>query len=334
LIDASLGIYEMTSMFSPTVTRTVNLTLIGKLDSATSPSDFVGFFEAAITDTSLPGVTTVVLGRVHLVNGLTWSTTDLDGDWVWSEFIKRCPTCASNFTYQRPFQYNSSFTLSAGTISGSSGQDTIGNTLSTSTLFSVTDPSLGIFSGTFASTDGSTVTITGLIGPKKKHVFGLFNTALSGKTAYGPLWGNLIATPPHFATTDFGQKEFDGSTGIAIWRGFYYVTGGPDPAGTICYLSLWTKPDGGVVGGIITSLPLMSCPSVTFASGSLGFVSATDGQINGSATAGATTFTLAPSSSRNASMGVEKARLVGDFSVNVTGGSDTGFFFLHRTFIE
>lgn len=316
----------------------MDLTVFGKLDSATSPSNFIGFFEAAITDTSLTGVTTFELGRIHLVNGLTWSTSDLEGDWVWSEFIKRCPTCAANFTYKPPFQYNSSFTVATATGTISGGQDTIGNTLTTATAFSVTDQSLGIFSGTLSSTDGSTVAMTGLIGPKKKHVFGLFNTALSGKTAYGPLWGNLIATPPHFATTDFGQKEFDGSTGIAIWRGFYYVKGGPDqgagPLPTICYLSLWTKPDGSVVGGIIKPLVSGPCPPVAFASGNLAFTNTTDGQINGSATGGATTFILAPSSSRNASMGVEKARLVGDFSVNVTGGSDTGFFFLHRTFIE
>jgi len=329
LIDANLGIYEITSSFNPTgmPARTVDLTIIGKLDSATSPTHIVGFFKAKISDTSPSNVTTVIVGRIHLINGLTWSTSDLDGDWVWSEFIKLCPTCAANYTYANPFQYNSSFTSSSGTISN--GQDTLGNTLTTSTAFSVTDTSLGIFSGVLTSSDGSTVTITGLIGPKKKHVFGLFNTALSGKNAYGPFWGNSIATPPHFAMSDFGQKKFNGSTGTAIWRGFYYVTGGPDQ-GNACYFSLRTKPDGSVVGGKITSLPFMTCPSVTFTSGNLAFEDTSDGQIDGNATDGTTTFTLAPNASRNASMGVEKQRLVGDFSV----GTDTGFFFVHRVFLE
>jgi len=71
-----------------------------------------------------------------------------------------------------------------------------------------------------------------------------------------------------------------------------------------------------------------------FKSGSLAFTNTTDGQINGSATDGTTSFTLAPNASRNASMGVEKERLVGDFSVNASGGTDTGFFFVHRAFIE
>jgi len=331
LIDANLGIYEMTSTFNPTPTRTVDLTVIGKLDSATGPANFVGYMEAVITDTSPQNVTTVVRGRVHLLSNLTWSAADLDGDWVWSEFTKRCQSCSANFTYRPPFQYNSSFTSSGGTIS--SGMDTLGNTLSTSTAFTV-DPNLGIFTGALTSADNSTITVSGLIGPKKKHVFGLFNVALSGQTAYGPLWGNSIASPPHFATSDFGQKEFDGSSGTAIWRGFYYVSAGPDPAGTTCFISLRTKPDGSVVGGKIKSLPLMACPSVSFSSGSLAFANTTDGGIDGSAVGGAAAFTLAPSASRNASMGVEKARLVGDFSLNVTGGTDTGFFFLQRTFIE
>ena len=345
LIDAHLGIYEISASFHPTgmPTRTVNLTAIGRLNSASGPTDFFGYMEAVIADTSPLSVTTVVWGRVHLIRGLSWSTTDLDGDWVWSEFIKLCPTCAANFAYNNPFQYNSSFTSSSGTIS--SGQDTLGNTLATSSAFSVTDASLGIFSGTLTSSDGSTVTISGLIGPMKKHVFGLFNTSLAGNTAYGPLWGNLIPTPPHFATSDFGQKYWNGSTGTAIWRGFYVVTGGPDQ-GTACYVSLWTKPDGGVAGGVIKSLPLLpACifnsvtlnqgsRALTFNSGSLAFTNTTDGQIDGSATDGTTTFTLAPASSRNASMGVEKERLVGDFSLDVTNGPDTGYFFMNRTFIE
>ncbi|HET6369797.1 MAG TPA: carboxypeptidase regulatory-like domain-containing protein [Nitrospiria bacterium] len=334
LIDARLGIYVITSTFNPTGTRTVSLTLIGKLDSADAPSNFFGYFKAVITDTSPQNVTTV-FGRVHLVKDLTWSTSDLDGNWVWSEFVKDCQTiCGTTFTYMNPFQYNSAFISASGTISN--GVDTMGHTLTTATALSVIDSSLGTFTGTFTGSDGSTVTFSGLIGPKKKHVIGLFNVAASGKTAYGSFWGNSIAAPPHFDTADFGRKRFDASIGTAIWRGYYYVTGtgGPDPAGTICYLSLWTKSDGSVVGGVIKPILLSSCPLTTFSSGSLSFVDATDGQISGSAAGGGTTFTLGPASSRNASMGVEKARLVGDISASVPGGTDTGFFFLQRTLIE
>jgi Carboxypeptidase regulatory-like domain len=332
LIDANRGIYKIESTFNPAASRTVDLTVIGKLNSATAPSHFVGFLRAVVRDTSPMNVTTIIRGRIHLLSGLNWSTSDLEGDWVWSQLAKSCPTCGAGFTYRAPFQFNSSFTVAAGTISG--GEDTLGNAISTSVPFSVTDSGVGVFSGTLTSTDGSTITVSGLIGPRKRHLFGLFSVALSGKTAYGLLWGNRIAAPPHFATSDFGQKQFDGSTRTAIWRGFFYVSGGPDPAGTICYLSLWTKPDGSVVGGAIAPVPLMPCPLVVFRSGDLAFLNTTDGQISGSATGGTRVFTLAPESSRNASMGVEKARLVGDFSLNVTGGLDTGFFFLARTFVE
>jgi len=332
LIDSNLGIYKITSTFNPTGTRTVDLTILGKLNSAVSPTHFVGFFEATITDTAPQNVTTVVFGRIHLVQGLTWSDADLDGSWVWSEFIKDCQTsCAPGFTYLNPFQYNSAFDVATGTISN--GQDSLGNTLATDTTLSVTDSSVGIFSGSFTAGDGSTVSVSGLIGPRKKHVIGLFNVSQSTQTAYGSFWGNKITNPPHFAVKDFGRKKPDAVIDLAIWRGFYYVNGGPDP-GAICYLSLWTHADGSVIGGGIRPILGSSCPSVNFNTGSLSFTDTTVGQITGEASRGGTTFTIAPPSFRNASMGVEKARLVGDFSLTVAGGDDTGFFFLQRVFFE
>lgn len=333
LINSNLGIYKITSTFNPTGTRTVDLTILGKLNSASTPTHFIGFFKAAITDTAPQTGRTAVFGRVHLVKGLAWSDADLDGNWVWSEFIKDCQSsCASSFTYLNPFQYNSSFAVASGTISN--GLDSLGNTLNTDKALSVTDSNLGIFSGSFKAGDGSIVTVTGLIGSSKKHVTGLFNVSQSPQTAYGAFWGNKIANPPHFALTDFGQRKIDAVNDVAVWRGLYYVTGGPDP-GTLCYLSLWTKSDGSVGAGAISPILGSSCPSVIFNSGSLSFTDTTLGQIAGSATGGDTTFTLAPPSSRNASMGVEKARLVGDFSVNVDADhNDTGFFFLQRAFIE
>jgi hypothetical protein len=119
----------------------------------------------------------------------------------------------------------------------------------------------------------------------------------------------------------------------SIWRGFYYVTG-VNHTHALCYLSLRIDSSGTVVGGKISSLSLGSCPSVTqFTGGSLTFADTTDGRVSGTANDNITTFTIAPSSSRNASMGVYKERLVGDFSVN-NGGTDTGFFFLQRVLIE
>jgi len=335
LIDAKNGFYEMTSTFTlpsafnPTATTTtVNLTLIGKLDSATSPSNFLGFLQASVTDTKSDS--TLIVGHFHLIDNLTWQTSDLDGSWVLSELIKRTTSTSAN--YQAPFQYNSAFSLFGGTVSNFS--DTLGNSLNSSTAFTMTDPTLGMFSGSMTTADGAVVTFTGLMGNLKKYVVGVYSAALSG-TASGSFWGNLIATPPHFATADFGRVKIDRTLGVAIWRGTYLVTGAHDP-NALCYLSLWTDSSGNVVGGVIRSILGSACPAGTFTSGSLSFANTTDdGQITGNAKIGTTTtFTLGPAATRNASMGVEKGRLVGDFSVNVTGGTDTGFFFLQRTEIE
>ncbi|MHB8483183.1 MAG: carboxypeptidase-like regulatory domain-containing protein [Nitrospiria bacterium] len=328
LIDASLGLYEITSTFNPSSSRTVTLDMLGKLDSAVAPSSFVGYFKAKIIDTA-PSNTTILLGHFSLKNNLTWTNSDLDGNWVWSEFIK---TSAINITYNHPFQYNSSFTATSGNFSG---KDTLGYTLSTTTNFSMIDASVGKFGGTVSSSDGSTATFVGLLGPYKRHVTGLFTVSSGGNNAYGPFWGSKIATPPQYATEDFSEKRFDGSVGNSIWRGFYFVSGNHDN-GNLCYISIKTDINGNVTGGKILPIAILgtSCPTVNFTSGALSFTDTTDGQISGSATNGITMFTLAPANSRNASMGVYKARLAGDFSVNVTGGPDTGFFFLQRVLIE
>ncbi len=330
LIDASKGFYEITSTFTAGTYRTVDLTLIGKLDSATSPSNFVGYLQATITDTSTtPSAVVNIFGRCHITKGFTWATSDLDGDWVWSEFIKRplLTVNAPTATYKGPFQYNSSFTVASGTISD--GKDTTGNTLSTSSAFSVTDTSLGIFSGTLTSSDGTTVTISGLLGPRKRHVSGLFSITNGSKTAYGPFWGAKIENPPHFTTSDFAQVKYDGTTINSIFKGRYHVTSGPDK-GSSFNLTLKMDSSGNIKDGRIQ----LDSATVNLTGGSLSFADTTSGQVSGSATGGSTTFTVAPGGSRNASMGVVKVRLVGDFSLNVTGGTDTGFFFVHRSVKE
>ncbi|MBI1821755.1 MAG: carboxypeptidase regulatory-like domain-containing protein [Nitrospirae bacterium] len=333
LIDANLGIYQMTSSYALSTNRTLNLTMTGKLNSATSPSYFVGYFQATITDTTHPAVN--IFGHFELDKNLTWATSDLAANWVWSSFIR---TSSFNLTYTNPFQYNSAFTLNGtGDITpAGTGEETLyatTNTLGTSTPITVIDPSLGIFHGVmYSSTYGTNRSVTGLLGPAKKHVLGFEVTSKANETAYGTFWGSKIATPPHYAAADFAEKRHDGALINSIWRGFYYVTGS-NHTNAICYLSLWMNPSGNVVGGKISSL-WGSCPSVTrFTGGSLSFADTTDGRVSGSATDGSTTFTIAPTSPRNASMGVYKERLVGDFSVN-NGGTDTGFFFLARTLIE
>jgi hypothetical protein len=326
LIDATLGFYKIAGSFD-LGTATVDVILVGKLDAAANPSSFVGLFEATLGGP----IGTRIAGHFRLVKDLSWAAGDLDGNWVWSEFIKQSSPDIT--TYQAPFQYNSAFPVVSGAISTLPDTDTLGNTLTPLNSFSVSDPSLGIFSVTVRSIeDGSTVDFSGLIGPAKEDVNGLFHVSLAGRDAYGPFWGTKVAIPPHYATEDFGQKRSDGSTGIAIWRGFYSVSAGPD-ACAACFLSLRTDATGSVVGGTIRSLTGI-CPLVNFTSGSLSFSNTANGQITGSATGGITTFTFAPTGFRNASMGVAKARLAGDFSLNRPGGSDTGFFFLQRTFIE
>ncbi|HXN07213.1 MAG TPA: hypothetical protein VN944_09150, partial [Nitrospiria bacterium] len=335
LIDASLGLYAVTSQFNPSSSRTVTMNMLGKLDSATAPSSFVGYFEATIVDTAPPSGTTILLGHFSLKNNLTWVSSDLDGNWVWSEFIK---TSAINTTYLAPFQFTSSFTGTSGVFAG---KDTLGYSLSNNINFSMIDASVGLFGGTVNSNDpaSSTVTFFGLLGPYKRHMTGLFTVSSSGKSAYGPFWGGKVTTPPLYALADFAQKRFDGSTVNSIWRGFYYVTGAHD-IGKLCYLSLWADSGGIIVGGKVLPIPVLgpapACPTVGFTSGTLSFTDGTDGQVNGSATDvnTLTTFALAPSSSRKASMGVYKERLVGDFSINANGGTDTGFFFLQRVLIE
>jgi hypothetical protein len=337
LIDANLGIYQVTSSYALSTNRNINLTMTGKLDSATNPSYFVGYFQATITDTT-PHPPINIFGHFELAKDLTWATPDLAADWVWSSFIR---TSSFNLTYTNPFQYNSSFTLDgSGNITAGTGEETLyatANTLGTSTPITVIDPSLGIFHGVmYSSIYGTNRSVTGLLGPAKQHVLGFEVTSETNKTAYGTFWGRKIATPPHYATADFAEKRHDGILIDSIWRGFYYVTGSTDSnhISAICYLSLRMDSSGNVVGGKVSSLLLGSCPSVTrFTGGSLSFTDPTDGWVSGSATDSSTTFTIAPTSPRNASMGVYKERLVGDFSVN-NSGTDTGFFFLVRTLIE
>lgn len=333
LIDASLGLYQVTSTFNPSSSRTINLNMIGKLDSATTPSNFVGYFEATIIDTgtSVGTVTTDLMGHFTLLKNLTWTYSDLTGNWVWSEFVK---SSTINATYKNPYQYNSAITLD-GTGAVTSGKDTMGYTLTNSINFTMIDASVGYFGGTVSSSDsaGSTIAFVGLLGPAKLHTTGLFTISSGGSHAYGPFWGSNIATPPHYSSADLAELRHDGILIDSIWRGFYVVSGGSSGhTGSICYLSLWVNSSGTVVRGKIATIH-NSCPSVTrFTNGSFSFSDTTDGQVSGNANDGITTFTLAPASARNASMGVYKERLVGDFSVN--SGTDTGFFFLARTLIE
>lgn len=339
LIDSNLGIYQLTSSYALSTNRTLDMTMTGKLDSATNPAYFVGYFQATITDAT-PHPVIHIFGHFELDKGLNWGTSDLGGDWVWSSFIR---TSSFNLTYASPFQYNSAFALdgTSGDITPvDSGNETLyatTYTLGTSTPVTVTDTSLGEFHGVmFSSTDGVNRSITGLLGPAKRHVLGFEVTSRANQTARGTFWGSKIATPPHYATSDFAEKRQDGVLIGSIWRGFYYVSGSAtnNHIGAICYLSLRADSTGNIVGGKILPLLLGSCPTVThFTGGTLAFTDMTDGRISGTANDVATTFHIAPASPRNASMGVYKERLSGDFSVN-NGGTDTGFFFLQRALIE
>ncbi|MFI5303518.1 MAG: carboxypeptidase-like regulatory domain-containing protein [Nitrospiria bacterium] len=345
LLDANQGIYQLTSSYIltspniPSTTRNLDLSMIGKLDSATNPQYFVGYFQATIADTQHP--TIYIFGHFELDKGLSWATSDLANNWVWSSFI-RTSTFTSTYAYTAPFQYNSAFTLTgSGNISSAQpAEDTLfaaTNTLSTSTPITINNTSLGIFQGVmFSSTSGVNRTVTGLLGPAKRHVLGFEVTSETNKTAYGSFWGSKITTPPHYATADFAEKKFDGTYIHSIWRGFYYVSASTNPGniGSLCYLSLWIDSSGNVVGGRIASVFLGPCPSGVFTDGTMSFADTTDGRISGNPSNGATTFTIAPASSRNASMGVYKERLVGDFSVNNSSDTDKGFFFLGRTLIE
>lgn len=337
LLDANLGIYQLTASYTFSTDRTLEFAMTGQLNSSSDPTSFVGYFEATITD-STPRPIIHICGQFDLEKGLTWSTSDLAANWVWSSFIR---TSSFNLTYTNPFQYNSAFKLDAsGNIDPTdSGEETLyatTNSVGTSIPITVVDSSLGLYEGAIYSlTYGVNRSVKGLLGPGKEHILGFEVTSESNKTAHGTFWGSKIATPPHFATADFAETKQDETLIDSIWRGYYYVTGSSvtKHLDSVCYLSLKLDPSGNVKGGMI--LPIAgSCPVVTdLNEGSLSFTDTTDGRISGNPSNGNTTFDIAPNSPRNASMGVYKERLVGDFSVN-NNGTDTGYFFLARTLIE
>jgi hypothetical protein len=73
-------------------------------------------------------------------------------------------------------------------------------------------------------------------------------------------------------------------------------------------------------------------PFINLTGGSITFADLTSGQINGTLTGPNNTLRIAPSGSRNASMGVYKFRMIGDFSLTTANGPDTGWLIFHRVF--
>lgn len=317
LVDASIGLYKIELSYTG-VSRTGTIELTARCDSAANPANIFGMMHAVEIDNAM-AVTNYFSGGFHFKKGESWSLADLTSSWTLADFF--ITGTAFSPVYKPPFQYNEAFSVDAsGTViqgSNSMGLDITGGS------FAVSDAALGKFTGSILTTDGVSTSFYGLVNLGKNHIKGIKKIAGTG-TVYGHFWGPK--TPqPLFSNSDFASRRPGGNRVNSVFTGAIFVTSGPD-ADRILPAKLLFDQSGNIVGGCVyPSIPVIS-------SGSAGFVNTTTGQLSGSARGlDGYTFTMAPTSSqRNASMGVYKARLVGDFILTTSVGVDSGYFFMHR----
>lgn len=320
LVDADIGLYKIEMGFTG-LSRTAIVELMARCNSALTPTNLFGIMRMVEIDTgSTITITRHFAGRFHFKKGEAWALSDLTSSWVLSDFIGLGLPVGTK--YMPPFQYNEAFSIdSVGNVT--TGSNTMGLSI-TSGSFAIDDASLGKFSGSVVTSDGVTTTFYGLVDLSKRHIKGVKKIAAGITNAYGHFWGPKAPTA-HFNTADFASRRISGITINSIFKGHIRVTSGPH-IGFAYPVKLQIDASGNVVGGFVG----LFVP-VVFTSGSVSFVDTTTGQVSGSATGTGGTFTIAPTNTRNASMGVYKARLVGDFKLELTsGGTDTGFFFMHR----
>jgi hypothetical protein len=319
LLDANLGIYNIILNYTG-VSWTGSVRLLARCDSATNPENLSGMLYTTEIDSTSTPITRFFTGRFHFKKGESWDFSDLTSEWTLSDFFVLGTPFGTR--YIPPFQYNEAFSIDV-TGNVGSGSNTMGLDI-TGGNFVISDTSLGTFGGSIVTSDGITTSFYGLIDVSKQHVRGIKKITNGSSTVYGHFWGPK--TPqPLFNISDFASIKPNGTVVNSIFKGFVFVTAGPN-SDMIYPTTLRFDESGNIVGGFI--FPLI----VNITSGSVSFVSTTTGQFSGSATGlVGQTFTIAPSSSsRNASMGVYKIRIVGDFTLTTDAGTDSGYFFIHR----
>ncbi|MBI4243008.1 MAG: carboxypeptidase regulatory-like domain-containing protein [Planctomycetes bacterium] len=307
LIDALKGFYRVV-LFDGDEDRRVKM--LGKLNSATNPTDFYGL--TRVFDKSK---NKFYGGRFHLKNNASfeWGIGDMAKAWTISNFLPEDEGNSNSIsgTYKPPFQYNVAVNVEAGVVLA--GNCTLGTTV-LSGSYIVLDSTLGKYQGTLTMSDGATFTYWFIVGFKKMAMFGVKKIVSGAITAYGINWGHK---------REVGQDWFKTAYLKGWFFGYYKITSGPN-IGSIGLMHFKMNENGEVLTGKVGTI----ISSVT--GGSLSFTgtnSTYTGQLAGTLTGNSATFTIAPASSRNASMGVYLQRLLGDFS---DSSGNSGYFFTHR----
>lgn len=333
LVNPLIGLYKITLNYTGT-NRTVGVVMYGQLDSPITPTNFCGQVKVKETLGDLPasgaGLTLSYRGRFHLKKGDTWRASELlSSPWVWSDEI--LSSTASSGLYTAPFQYNEAFTLD-GSGNCLSGTNTLGLDINSGS-FAISSTTLGIFTGSLVTSDTATTSFYGLLDMRKKHVRGVKMMALGTDASYGYFWGSKTGNTPHFSNNDFSSLKLGDDTITAVFKGLLYANG------NTYVIKFRTDPAGHIRGGYI-GLQVIT-------GGTIGFVNPTTGEFSatinvlGVAPNSWQTIYINPSwdTSRNASMGAYKERLVGDCEL-VTKGTDIsvlppsamvkGLLFMHR----
>jgi hypothetical protein len=318
LIDASIGIYKIDFNF-PGISRTLNATLLARCDSATSPTNLSGIIKLREFDTTTAMTVTNYVGRFHLQKNITWATSDFNSPWILSDKFGVFGKGTPFDQYVPPFQLNESLVISAsGNVT--TGTTTMGPTISSGS-FTISDTSLGAFSVVITTSNGISTTFYGLMNLKKNHINGIKKITGAG-TQYGFFWGPKAPTP-HYNIADFASRKFNGVIKNSVFLGFMNVVTGPE-AGLVYMVGLNFDGVGNIVNGGVGYITGTNIS--VFTSGGIGSFDTTTGQFGAIATGTGPTLIISPTDSRNASMGVCKARLVGDFTL----GANSGYFFMHR----
>lgn len=317
LIDANIGLYRIDFNF-PGISRTLIATLLARCDSAINPTDLYGIIRLREIDTTSAMTITNYAGRFHFQKNITWASSDFESSWILSDKFGVFGIGTPFGQYVSPFQFNESLVIEAsGNVT--TGTTTMGSTISSGS-FTISDTALGAFSAVITTSNGVSTTFYGLMNLKKNYINGIKKITGDG-SQYGFFWGPK-APVPHYNIMDFASRKLKGIISNSIFLGYMNVITGPD-AGLVYAVGLDFDGFGNINGGRVNYITGTNI--AVFTSGGIGFFDTTTGQFGATAT-GSETLIISPVDSRNASMGVCKARLVGDFTL----GANSGYFFMHR----
>ncbi|MFH1230217.1 MAG: carboxypeptidase-like regulatory domain-containing protein [Planctomycetota bacterium] len=320
LVDANFGIYKIQFDFTG-VSRTITATLLARCDSAVTPTNLFGMMRLRETDTTTGITVTNYTGRFHFKNNISWATTDFDGSWVLSDYFGISATGEAFSSYVPPFQYNEALTIdSSGNVT--TGTNTMDLDISNGS-FSISDTGLGTFSAVITTSDNVATSFYGLVNIKKNFIKGIKKISSGTSKNYGYFWGPKSPTP-HFNISNFASRKIGWINTNSVFLGSLRVITGPD-SGKLYIIGLGFDASGNIIGGAVDTIT--GTRIATFSSGNVSSFDTTTGKFNATASGLGCSFTT---TNRNASMGVCKVRLVGDFTLDYTGGTDSGYFFMYR----